>query len=113
MVADLPLLEDNERHSLLNPTVIIEVLSPSTENYDRGEKFQSYRTVDSLQEYLMIAQDRYHIEHYVRQADDRWLFSEATTLSQRIQLPSIDCELPLADVYDKVQISPPSASSQV
>lgn len=113
VVKDEPIFDENEKDVLLNPTVIIEVLSPSTENYDRGEKFQSYRTIDSLQEYLMIAQDHYHIEHYVRQADDQWLFSEATTLSQTIQLPSIDCELPLADVYDKVQIALPSDPHQV
>lgn len=104
VVAEQPLLEDNERDILLNPTIIIEVLSSSTESYDRGEKFQSYRTIDSLREYLMIAQNRHHIEHYVRQADGQWLFSEATALAASIHLPSIDCELPLTDVYDKVNI---------
>lgn len=99
------LLEDDERDILLNPTVIVEVLSPSTATYDRGEKFQSYRTIESLQEYLMIAQDHHRVEHYVRQPDGQWLFSEAMALAESIRLPSINCELPLADVYDKVDIA--------
>lgn len=94
--------EDEERDTLLNPTVIIEVLLPSTENYDRGKKFQNYRTIDSLAEYLLIAQDTYRIEHYIRQPDQQWLLSEATALNATIDLPSINCTLLLADVYEKV-----------
>ncbi|MCB0063891.1 MAG: Uma2 family endonuclease [Caldilineaceae bacterium] len=109
-IADKPLLDDSERDILLNPTVIVEVLSDSTEQYDRGEKFQNYRTIDSLQEYIMIAQDSHRVEHYVRQSNGQWLFSEATSLEATIHLPSIDCELPLRDVYDKVEISASSAS---
>lgn len=102
--------EDDCDDTLLNPTLILEVLSSSTESYDRGEKFQSYRTIDSLQEYIMIAQDSHRVEHYVRQPDGQWLFSEATSLDATIHLPSIDCELPLRDVYDKVEISTSSES---
>jgi Uma2 family endonuclease len=87
---------------LLNPTVIIEVLSPTTEQYDRGKKFQNYRTLDSLQEYLLISQDTQRIEHYVRQENNVWLFSDTTDTSAVIELPSISCTLALSDVYDKV-----------
>ena len=107
------IFEDDRQDVLLNPTAIIEVLSPSTENYDRGDKFHSYRTIATLQEYLMIAQDTHRVEHYVRQPDDQWLFSEATELAASIHLPSIDCELPLTDVYDKVHIVTPSDSHLV
>lgn len=98
------LFEDEDRDTLLNPTVIVEVLSPSTENYDRGKKFQNYRTIDTLAEYVLIAQDTYHIEHYVRQPDQQWLLSEAVSLAATIELPSIQCTLVLADVYEKVQV---------
>jgi Uma2 family endonuclease len=91
--------EDDERDTLLNPTVVVEVLSPSTEKYDRGKKFQNYRTLTSLAEYLLVAQDTYRIEHYVRQPNQQWLLSEATSLDATIELPSIACTLTLADVY--------------
>jgi len=68
--------EDVDNDTLLNPTVIVEVLSASTEAYDRGEKFAHYRRLESLQEYLLIAQDKVRIEHYVRQGA-QWLLSEA------------------------------------
>ncbi len=96
--------QDQERDTLLNPLLIVEVLSPSTETYDRGKKFQNYRTVDTLSEYLLIAQDTYRIEHYVRQPDQQWLLSEATSVDESIDLPSIHCTLALADVYEKVRI---------
>jgi Uma2 family endonuclease len=89
---------------LLNPTVLVEVLSPSTEGYDRGRKFEHYRKLESLKEYMLIAQDKYHIEHYVRQPDNQWLLSETDSLQDTIHLPSINCDLALADVYDKVDI---------
>ena len=97
-------LEDAKFDTLLNPTVIIEVLSPSTEGYDRGAKFAHYRRLESLQEYLLVAQDAVHLEHYVRQADGRWLLSEANRLQDEIHLPAIDCRLSLAEVYDKTEI---------
>ena len=93
--------EDDEVDTLLNPTLIIEVLSPSTENYDRGKKFQHYRTLPSLQEYLLIAQDSVSVEHYIRK-DNEWIFSDAASLEAVITLPSINCSLALGDVYEKV-----------
>lgn len=96
--------EDAQQDTLLNPLVIIEVLSKSTESYDRGEKFEHYRKLDSLMEYLLIAQDKQHLEHYIRQPDSQWLLSETSNLEDRVHLPSIECELALAEVYDKVDI---------
>ena len=110
VVADEALLDTDEQDVLLNPTVIVEVLSDSTEQYYRGEKFQSYRTIETLQEYILVAQNAYRVEHYVRRPAGKWLFSEATNTDATIHLPSIACELPLRDVYNKVDIFPSSAS---
>lgn len=94
--------EDEQRDILLNPTVIVEVLSPSTENYDRGKKFQFYRTLQSLVEYLLVAQDTMHVEHYTRQPDGHWLLAEFDQPTDVLHLASIGCDLALADVYEKV-----------
>ncbi len=94
--------DDTQKDTLLNPTVLIEVLSNSTEAYDRGEKFEHYRSLVSLVEYVLISQNRPHIEHYIRQADNHWLLSEANDLNASITLKKIDCELALAEVFDKV-----------
>ncbi len=102
VVCDPPQIEDIQGETLLNPTLIIEVLSPSTESYDRGKKFQQYRTLESLQEYGLIAQDQPRIERYVRQPNHEWLLSDAIGLESSLELPSIQCTLALADVYEKV-----------
>ncbi len=96
--------EDAELDTLLNPTVIIEVLSKSTATYDRGEKFEHYRKIPSLVEYLLIAQERRLVEHYIRQPDGRWLLSEASDLQDVVELPTIECRLALADVYEDVLV---------
>lgn len=103
VVCGRPMFEDRERDTLLNPTALIEVLSPSTEAYDRGAKFAAYRSLPSLSDYLLVAQDQAMVEHYVRQADDRWLLTSYTGLESVVQIESIGCELRLADVYDKVE----------
>lgn len=95
---------DNEQgDTLLNPEVIIEVLSPSTEAYDRGGKFGHYRKLASLHEYVLISQEEPHVELYVRQTDNQWLLSEASDVHDVVQFPSVNCVLRLSDVYDKVE----------
>ena len=101
VVCGEPQFADDQRDTLLNPALVIEVLSESTENYDRGRKFELYRTLPSLLEYLTIAQDRSHIEHHTRQ-EKYWTLVEYGDLSQTIQLTSIGAALPLSSVYDKV-----------
>ena len=101
-----PQFEDDQNDTLLNPVVIIEVLSPSTETYDRGKKFQHYRTLESLREYLLIAQDTYDVEHYVRQENDQWLLSDINRGDASLILVSIQCTLTLADLYEKVAFEP-------
>lgn len=103
--------DDQQQDTLLNPTVVVEVLSKSTENFDRGKKFKQYRALDSLAEYILIAQNVHHLEHYIRQPDQQWRLSEADDLQDTIDLPAIDCTLTLADVYEKVDIASPSEDS--
>lgn len=104
VVCGKPQLEDEFLDTLLNPTVIIEVLSDSTEEYDRGKKFARYRKLDSLTDYLLIDQDRMHVEQFTRQQNDTWLFSEAEQPTAVIRLASIDSELRLATIYEKVSL---------
>lgn len=106
-----PQFAGQKRDNLLNPTVIVEVLSPSTEQYDRGRKFQNYRTLESLREYILVAQDAQRIEHYVRQEDGQWLFSDTVGGEAVVELPSIQCRLPLNEVYDKVTFEEADSSA--
>ena len=101
VVCGAPQFEDTYFDTLLNPTLLIEVLSPSTEAYDRGGKFAHYRKIDSLREYLLISQDQPSIERYLRQGDV-WILSEALGLEASMSLESIDCLLSLREVYDKI-----------
>lgn len=98
-----PVFDDEQKDTLLNPTVIIEVLSPSTEAYDRGDKFAHYRRLGSLAEYVLISQEKFRVELYVRQPDNQWLLSEAGDLQDTVRLPSAACELVLAEVYENVE----------
>jgi len=106
VVCDEPEFEDQEVDTLLNPTVLIEVLSRSTERYDRIAKTSYYRTIDSLTEHLLVAQEEIRLEQYVKQADGQWLLSEYLTLDAVVDLPSIECTLKLSDVYDRITFEP-------
>ena len=101
-----PQFADNRTDTVVNPVVIIEVLSESTEAYDRGKKFEQYRRLLSLREYVMIAQDAPHIEQYIRQPDGHWLLAETGGRGASIQFASIDCVLPLTRIYNKVNWPP-------
>jgi Uma2 family endonuclease len=103
VVCGAPQFHDTYRDVLLNPTVIIEVLSPSTEAFDRGEKFWRYRTwLPTLSNYLLVSQTLPLIEQYVRQANDTWNLSTASTMERSLSLATIDCTLRLSDVYDRI-----------
>lgn len=103
VVCEDPRFEDQELDTLLNPALIIEVHSPTSEAYDRGKKFWHYRSIDSLAEYVLVCQDRPRIEQYVRQEGGSWLLTATPGLDSRMILASVGCELALAEVYDKVQ----------
>ncbi len=96
-----PRFEDGELDTLLNPTVIVETLSPTTAAYDRGDKFAYYRQIASLQDYVLISQDRMRVEHYVRNGEF-WLYNALDGSAEALSLASIKCQLPLAEIYDKV-----------
>jgi Uma2 family endonuclease len=106
VICGRPQLEDKQKDTLLNPTLLIEVLSPSTEGYDRGAKFAHYRTLESLTDYVLIWQTEARIEHFARQAADKWLLTEYKGQEAVAPLSSIGCELPLAEAYDQVELPP-------
>ena len=105
VVCGEPEFEDDFIDTLLNPTLIVEVLSESTESYDRGKKSSYYRTVQSLAEYLLVSQDEYKVEQYVKQADGRWLLTDIRSPEGVVELTSIPCVLALKEVYDRVTLS--------
>ncbi len=94
---------DERQDVLINPNVIIEVLSPATESYDRGEKFRRYRAhLVTLTDYILVSQTMPLVEHFRRQSDDKWLMSTVSELEGTLRLASIDCALRLSEVYDRV-----------
>lgn len=97
------MFDDSEQDTLLNPLVIIEVLSDSTEAYDRGKKFEHYQSIDSLSTYVLVAQDASRIEQYVKREDgEAWIYTEAHRIEAVVGIEAIACELRLEDVYAKV-----------
>jgi Uma2 family endonuclease len=100
VVCEEPRFADDVFDTLLNPIVIVEVLSPSTEAYDRGEKFAHYRQLPSLKEYILVSQDKVRVEHYFRQTQ-QWVLTDFQQLEQQLPLPSIQCELPLQEIYER------------
>jgi Uma2 family endonuclease len=103
VVCQEPQFLDGQRDTLLNPTLIAEVLSPSTEAYDRGRKFENYRSIESLAEYLLISSQRVSAELFARQPDGRWLLTAANSLEDTLELPATGCRLPLAGIYERVE----------
>lgn len=101
-----PVFHDDFKDVLLNPTVVIEVLSPSTEKRDRSTKLLDYQSIASLQDYLLISQDKPLIEHYARQQDGQWLYKATSGLESSVFIPSIECRLVLAEVYDRITFPP-------
>jgi len=105
VVCGKPQFLDNKFDTLLNPTVIIEVLSESTEAYDRSKKFELYGALASLKEYVMISSLRVHAERYTREPDGTWNYDGKTKMEDTIDLKSIDCRLSLADLYERVDFT--------
>ena len=101
VVCDKPQFEDAQVDTLLNPRVIVEILSKSTEDYDRGTKFVHYRTLPSLAEYVLVSQDQVHVERYLRKGGG-WLLTETDQREEAVELPSVDARLVLAEVCDGV-----------
>lgn len=100
-----PLLAGGQTDTLLNPSLIVEVLSPSTEAYDRGRKFEQYQSIETLREYLLVASDRVHVDLYSRQPDGRWLLTSANGLEDTLTLESVGAHILLSDLYEKVEVA--------
>lgn len=103
VVCGPPRYHDEKRDVLINPTVLIEVLSDSTEAFDRGKKFAQYQCNETLSDYILIAQDEPRIEHFTRQQDDQWLLVVTKGLEASLTIASIGCTLALSEVYDRVE----------
>ena len=106
VACDQPQFTDSHLETLTNPIVVLEVLSPSTETDDRGWKFAHYRQLATLTDYLLVSQDKPFVEHYTRQTDNQWILTELSGLDAVLRLPSLDCELPLSEIYERVEFSP-------
>jgi Uma2 family endonuclease len=106
VIADPVELKPGRKDTVTNPLLIAEILSDSTEKYDRGDKFEAYRTIPSLQEYLLIDQSRPHVEQYGKQSEHQWLFTEHSSLNALVELSSVPVELALKDLYEGVIASP-------
>ena len=102
VVCGEPKFEDDYLDTLQNPTLLIEILSKSTERYDRIAKSDYYRKLDSLAEHLLVAQEEFRIEQYTRQPEGDWVLAETSSLEGVVELPSIGCSLRLIDVYNRV-----------
>jgi len=99
-----PQFEDEFVDTLLNPVLLVEILSKSTAHYDRTSKFSDHRSIPSFTEYLLVSQDEYRVEHYARQTDGRWLLTKYRSLEDVAQLDSLQCSLSLKEIYDKVAL---------
>jgi Uma2 family endonuclease len=105
VVCGEPEFEDDHLDTLINPQLLMEVLSDSTESYDRGRKFAQYRMIESLREYLLVSQYECRIERFVRRDDGNWLYSESTDPNGSIELASVAGRISLARVYHKVDFN--------
>ncbi|MBD2188973.1 Uma2 family endonuclease [Pseudanabaena mucicola] len=104
MVVSRPIaLQEGRKDTVTEPILIVEVLSNSTKNYDRGEKFADYRSIPSFQEYLLIDQTKPHVEHYLKQGANQWLLREYSQLENRLELTSLGIEISLSEIYENVE----------
>jgi Uma2 family endonuclease len=103
LVCGEPIFHDDKQEVITNPKVIFEILSPSTEAFDRGAKFFRYQIIDTFTDYILIAQDEARVEHFIRQQDGGWLLYVVRGLESKLSIVSIDCTISLAGLYDRVK----------
>lgn len=111
IVCGEPQFEDDAVDTLLNPQVLVEVLSESTERYDRGAKFKHYRQIPSLREYVLVAQDQMLLERYVRQPDESWLLTAFGDPARPFEYATVPARIPLSDIYRGVELPAEPARS--
>jgi len=107
VVCDQPRFVDDQLDTLLNPELIVEVLSESTRNYDRGDKFQHYRGIASFREYLLVDQTRVHVERYTKQTDGTWSLWETDAMNDAVRLESVGVALAVSEIYFKIDFDQP------
>jgi len=105
-------IDGADRRGITNPRVIFEILSKSTANYDHGQKFEFYQTLESLREYVLVEQSRPAIVHYIRDRDGTWRYRLIAALEESLRLESIDCTLPLAAIYRNIEFGPESDEAE-
>ncbi len=105
IVGDEAKFLDDQFDTLLNPTLLVEILSPSTSDYDRGPKLDLYRDIESLTDYLIVSQDEARIEHYAREGDNVWLLKSHRGPDATAHIDSLDCDLPLAEIYARIDFN--------
>lgn len=110
VVCGRPYFDDEQQDTLLNPTLLVEVLSKSTEAYDRTRKFEHYRWLESFTDYVLISQERALVEHWARRPDNRWLGSFYMGLENIVPIESLGVELATADIYDKIEWPDPDSA---
>ena len=110
IICGRPNFVDQKFDTLVNPTVVIEILSPSTEAYDRGAKFAHYRQIESLREYVLVSQNRMLVERFTKQGED-WLLTASEGPEAVLELKSVGCKILLSEIYRKVVFSEPSATT--
>ena len=106
VVCDHEEYEDENNDILLNPLVIIEILSDSTEAYDRGDKFSHYQFIDSFKEYILVSQYVCRVEKFTRQEDETWVYSKRNNMEDTVRIESIKCDLPVSEIYRRVNFTP-------
>jgi len=107
IVCGEPIYHDEQRDVLINPKLIVEVLSPSTEAYDRDEKFRRYQELESFTDYLLISQERPRVEHFAKQPDGQWVYHIETDPTGSLFILSVNCRIPLSEVYEWVSFPNP------
>lgn len=112
VVCGEPEFADNKNIQLTNPQVIVEVLSPSTANYDRTKKFELYRSLESFEDYVLIDSERVYIEHHHKIAPGKWLMQTYENITETLKIPTIDFEMPLEKIYSRVRFETESDTSE-
>ena len=103
VICDKPEFYKNRDDTVLNPALIVEVLSESTKNYDRGEKFEFYRTIKSLKDYILVDQSKIHVEHFARNAENKWLLTEYSDIKTFFVITNLNVEISLKEIYERVE----------
>lgn len=102
IIAGEPIYQDNRRDIITNPLLIIEVLSKSTKDYDQGDKFDSYRSIPSFQEYILIDQSRFYIKQFAKNSENKWVLTDYEGKNELLMLESVELQIPFPDLYERV-----------